>query len=355
MLPIWIDNNMTNITKTQKALFTIVVFALGGLTFASGMNDAHAETLLIDDDFATDLNGWIYSSFCNSCAVVPVPTDNYSLTLDNSDGQSLPSALISGEGYAITSGMEKSVILPDDVTKVILSFDGKAHGTLPSHVNIPNLQLKIFDTNDVSLYGELMIGYTNPSSDPTTNWQSFEIDITDYVINQNDITVFLGLNDSWNVNVSYDQKVWIDNVQLLVETSSLYCNQPESYYNVINGTNSSDYLMGTKLSDLIFGNGGDDFIRGAAGNDCIFGGEGNDFIQGGNGDDTIYAGNGDDKVRTGPGNDTVHGEDGDDVLLGVSGKGTNTLDGGSGSDMCVPQGSKVILNSTNCEITAPTN
>jgi Ca2+-binding RTX toxin-like protein len=135
-----------------------------------------------------------------------------------------------------------------------------------------------------------------------------------------------------------------------------YCGQPESFYdNTIIGTNSSDYLQGTKNADLIFGYGGNDFIRGLQGNDCIFGGEGNDFIQAGMGDDTIYAGNGNDHVNSGGGSDTGYGEDGDDILIAGLKPGTNILDGGTGFDMCGPTNDRVTLNSTNCEITTPTN
>lgn len=134
--------------------------------------------------------------------------------------------------------------------------------------------------------------------------------------------------------------------------SGLYCNQPESYYNVINGTESHDYIEGTIGNDLILGHGGNDFIRGMAGDDCIYGGEGNDFIQGMAGDDTIYGGNGDDIVRTGWGNDTVYGEDGNDILHAVYPWGSNILDGGNGNlDICIPGSSEIILTTINCEIT----
>jgi len=80
------------------------------------------------------------------------------LTLDNSAGQLLPSALIGGDGYAITSGMVKSVTISNDTTQIVLSFDGMAQGSLASHSYIPNLFLSIFTSNGTSLYGEYVIG-----------------------------------------------------------------------------------------------------------------------------------------------------------------------------------------------------
>jgi Ca2+-binding RTX toxin-like protein len=151
----------------------------------------------------------------------------------------------------------------------------------------------------------------------------------------------------------------------------LYCGEPESYYsNVINGTDSADYLVGTNQKDLIFGNGGNDFIRGfgdddciyagdgddlvfgAGGNDIIYGEDGNDNIRTGKGNDTIYGGNGNDIIRTYHGNDIVYGEDGDDILHATITIGTNTLDGGSGSDMCIPGTDKVQVTNIDCEITS---
>ncbi len=132
----------------------------------------------------------------------------------------------------------------------------------------------------------------------------------------------------------------------------LFCNQPESYYNVIHGTESSDYIFGTRNADLIFGYGGNDFIRGMGGDDCIYGGSGNDFIQGEAGNDVIYAGNGDDTVRTGNGNDLIFGEDGNDILFAVGRTGgANLLDGGNGTDICVPSMQDITTTTINCEIT----
>lgn len=98
--------------------------------------------------------------------------------------------------------------------------------------------------------------------------------------------------------------------------------------NVIEGTSSSDTLLGGADTDLINGYEGNDQIRGEGGNDELYGGFGDDGILGGDGNDsifgqqdndTLYGQNGDDYVHGGSGNDTLFGYKGNDKLLGGSG------------------------------------
>ena len=174
---------------------------------------------LFEYDFTTSLDGWQYYSVGNSLNAVPNPTDNYSLSLDVSDGQSAPSAMISGDGFAINAGMEKQFIIPNDATQVILTFDGKAQGIPPSDSAIPNLRFDILDENDQNIYGEYVIGSPNPSSIPVTNWETFSIDITDHVLGQNEVSIVLGLADSWIVD--YEQKAWFDNISVEIISPSV--------------------------------------------------------------------------------------------------------------------------------------
>ncbi|MGI0026218.1 MAG: calcium-binding protein [Nitrosopumilaceae archaeon] len=131
----------------------------------------------------------------------------------------------------------------------------------------------------------------------------------------------------------------------------------------INGTASSDVLIGSGGNDLILGNGGNDKIFGKAGNDCIISGNGNDYISGGAGNDTIFGIGGDDKIWGGPGNDDITvgkgndrivGGPGNDILNGNAGNdiiwgqtGDDTIDGGDGSDVCVDFNG--TNTATNCE------
>jgi len=130
-----------------------------------------------------------------------------------------------------------------------------------------------------------------------------------------------------------------------------YCGQSESYYNIINGTDSSDYLFGTNNPDLIYGNGGNDIIRSNGMNNCIYAGDGNDFVLAFRDNNTIYGGTGDDSIYVGT-YGSVYGEGGDDMIL-FSGNLTlrYTVDGGDGtSDVCIADRRNTSITTENCEI-----
>jgi Ca2+-binding RTX toxin-like protein len=163
---------------------------------------------------------------------------------------------------------------------------------------------------------------------------------------------------------------------------------------VIIGTNGDDVdpnnLTGTTGDDLIFALAGDDDVfadQVPAGNDTIFGGPGHDGIATGTGNDTVYGGSGHDTIfgpnlLIGPnGADQFFGDSGedflksadaaqvsnlyggpnDDFLLSGTGVGTtfipgdggggDTLNGGSGSDVCYGDATDTFVS---CEsITLP--
>lgn len=131
-----------------------------------------------------------------------------------------------------------------------------------------------------------------------------------------------------------------------------FCNQPESYYNIINGTDSADYLFGTNNPDLIYGNGGNDIILSKGINNCIYAGDGNDFVLASRDNNTIYGGTGDDSIHIGTGS-SAYGESGDDIIL-ISGNLTSsyTVDGGDGTlDVCIVDRQNTSITTENCEIT----
>jgi Tol biopolymer transport system component len=101
-------------------------------------------------------------------------------------------------------------------------------------------------------------------------------------------------------------------------------------YNLIEGTNGADRLVGTPGSDLIRGLAGNDRIIGKAGADILCGNGGKDRIVGGKGVDVMFGGGDRDVLFGGRGGDRIFGEKGDDRLLGGSGR--DYLDGGRGDD-----------------------
>ncbi|HEX2880642.1 MAG TPA: hypothetical protein VHO25_14015, partial [Polyangiaceae bacterium] len=174
------------------------------------------------------------------------------------------------------------------------------------------------------------------------------------------------------------------------------------------GTGTTNTVEGNDGDDIVYGDSGDDTVdlglgndwaSTAGGKDTIIAGAGNDYVESGTGNDTLDLGDGDDiaitgtnvdNVHGGPGNDQINtgsgddlawGDDGDDVLFGdvdkdqlhgnagrdvidggahgdtlwgdegddfifggPAGSGTETINGGTGSDACV---------GTSCELAAP--
>lgn len=113
-------------------------------------------------------------------------------------------------------------------------------------------------------------------------------------------------------------------------------------YNIVEGGNGNDMLIGTSRKDMLEGGDGDDtmvagegndMVDAGAGNDRVLAGEGNDVIDGGAGNDVLMGGSGNDVISGGAGNDTLNGGAGDDTLSG--GTGNDTLTGGSGADTFV--------------------
>jgi len=167
------------------------------------------------------------------------------------------------------------------------------------------------------------------------------------------------ISNQWDEG-NYTVKVWQNyngNVDLYSHTvpfeyhTALFCGEFESFYSVINGTNSSDYIFGTNgIPNLIFGNGGNDIIKSQGINNCIYGGPGNDFILAAKEGNTVYGGPGDDyiKIRA---YSAAFGEDGNDIILIGNPIAPYTVDGGPGTaDVCVtdyPWRSAIV---ENCEI-----
>lgn len=108
-------------------------------------------------------------------------------------------------------------------------------------------------------------------------------------------------------------------------------DQDEGEWNIVDGTNESESLVGSEGRDSISGFNGNDELYGKQGADKLFGGNGGDFLDGGEGRDFLYGGNDNDELRGGKGKDNLYGENGNDILIG--GCGPDLLDGGRGDDI----------------------
>ncbi len=85
--------------------------------------------------------------------------------------------------------------------------------------------------------------------------------------------------------------------------------------------------------DTITGSSGNDIIYGANGNDTISGMAGNDTLCGGTGNNTLLGGDGDDFLLIEAGNNYLSGGNGNDIFHITATSGTNTILGGSATDM----------------------
>jgi hypothetical protein len=141
---------------------------------------------ILDNAFSTGTNGWLKFG----------GTD---YTLTNDAG----TAKISGNGYMVKAGMEKTVSLENwDASKPLrLSFDWRAKSDYAGST-VTNAYLKI--DGDVS---PLVAGGTLD-----TGWKTYSKDITTLATGKSSIKIRLYLVDSWSAN--WNQVNWYDNIKL---------------------------------------------------------------------------------------------------------------------------------------------
>ena len=188
---------------------------------------------LIDDTFDHSMDGWIYSSFGNA-PTVPKPTDNYTAELISNNTESF--VLISGDGYAIISGIQKTVNIPPSLsdTNFILSFDAISISDDSGFSTYPNLRFDLFDKFENRIVGECLV-----CGGPVKNeWQHFQHDITQLVGVNKKITVLLGVSDHWIID--YKQKLFLDNIQLIATTEEPQPNEIPNPKPLIDKSDSVD-------------------------------------------------------------------------------------------------------------------
>lgn len=136
----------------------------------------------------------------------------------------------------------------------------------------------------------------------------------------------------------------------------------------MNGTTSSNMLLGGGGNDSLAGMAGNDTLNGGSGADKLWGGSGNDSLSGGTGNDTLVGGFGADRMDGGAGNDVllsrsdagemVAAQDGKTIIFGAESaafKAVNdTLTGGAGGDtfrfeMMVNAKEEIIAKHTNAD------
>lgn len=106
------------------------------------------------------------------------------------------------------------------------------------------------------------------------------------------------------------------------------------------GNKDSDTVSGGEDADSVFGGQGNDVVHGDNGSDRVYGNLGDDSVYGDNSTDSVYGGQGNDALYGGDANDYLNGNRGDDTIWGdgttsSDGSGTDTIDGGDGTDTAV--------------------
>ncbi|MGP9507122.1 putative Ig domain-containing protein, partial [Psychrobacter sp. AOP7-C1-12] len=226
-----------------------------------------------------------------------------------------PQAITINDDDSLNVQFDADTIVDQDAWDSILSYritlaDQNADG---SYQDIPDWLS--FDADTLTLTGD-------PTVDSIGNY-SFILWAGDLFGNSAGAYLTLTVNSSQPVDVP-------------VETS------PD---NIVEGTDSSEQLLGTNDNDIINGYLGDDQLFGFAGNDTLNGGAGDDYLAGGNGSGSN---SGNDILNGGAGDDTLSGEDGNDTLSGGAGndsyiykvnQGVDTIDNsGGGNDGIFFQG-----------------
>jgi len=302
------NNNSNNKTTTLKALLMlsivsiILVPALTNSAFASQelvINGSFEEPVLPSSSISviSSITGWT-----PTIGTLIELRNNYVGTASDGD-QFVELDVYINSGITQTLGTSAS-------SKYLLSFDYSPRIYQPA------------STNNIEVYWDgVLIADATDTGSSSNNWTTYVFD----VVSSENSTVLefraAGTSDSLGGN--------LDNVSVtLIISPELFCGQPESYYNVINGTSFVDYLVGTNSPDLILGNGGNDFIKTQGANNCIYAG-----------DDSIQL----------KGTSIAYGEDGDDTIYIINPSIGHLIDGGNDSDLCVSNARQPI-NTIHCEI-----
>ncbi len=119
-------------------------------------------------------------------------------------------------------------------------------------------------------------------------------------------------------------------------------NNPNSYNDILNGTEADEFFDGGVGDDQIYASEGNDLIIDESGQNLIHGGTGNDWIIGSG---TLYGDDGSDHLRGE--NSVLYGGAGEDFLYG-----SGVLNGGSGNDYFA--GSGVLVAGIGIDVVAAT-
>ena len=174
-----------------------------------------------DDPFETITDTFESPSYWDTENIV-IPYDGhyeefseYIFTLDRSNKDYAPSALISGDGFVSFASMSRTI----DISKVIegddlyLAVDYRAVSDTDDDI-VTNALLDIYDADGNMLYEEWMAS----GGTRDTMWKSYERNIAKDVTGHDVIVIRISLKDNWIAN--WNQKLYVDNFYLSTEPRS---------------------------------------------------------------------------------------------------------------------------------------
>ncbi len=206
------DTTFVDVNVLADAIYVYRVKAINSAGLSDQSNFVRVATEptpsfeAITDDYS-DVDSWTLHRTASSD--YDTSNNRYVLGLDSNDGNPAPSGLISGDGFVATAGMKQTVDLRnlDEDDSLFIGVDYKATSNFASS-SVTNAMLQIFDSHGSSIYTT----WLNRGGTFNTGWQSFSANVTDAVSGHDDVSVWLGLTDSWIAD--WRQKAYFDNFYL---------------------------------------------------------------------------------------------------------------------------------------------
>lgn len=156
-----------------------------------------------------------------------------------------------------------------------------------------------------------------------------------FIVNSQSDSLVENLNegiDTIRSSVTYNLTVNIENLELTGDGA--INGTGNSLANIITGNDSDNTILGGTGNDTLYGGAGNDEIFGGVGDSVIYGGSGRDTIQifaSADNSNEIHAGSGNDTLELSRGKGELHGEEGADSIELRFGR-DSFLYGGAGSD-----------------------
>ena len=309
---------------TQNSSDPRELIEVDGKLFFTADDGDHGIELWVSDGTAegtqlvTDINLSIYGNGNYEIGSRPYELTEFNgkLYFTANDGES-------GRELYVSDGTAEGTQLVADINPDIGSYPSGSH---PSYFTELNGKL-YFTANDGEHGNELWV------TDGTTEGTQLVADIKPQTDSSDDYRGSKNGSSPRDLTVVGDELFFTaddgENGRELFKLT--FENLTEEMPILINGTSSSDNLLGSDSSEQIIGLGGKDTIDSGGGNDILDGGDGDDYLTSNRGKNSFIGGNGHDSMTGGEDDDTINGGKGKDSLFGQG--GNDQLRGNQGDDL----------------------